>query len=163
MRAVTLARLGCDSKIFGSRPTSARRPATCSAAWRSPGPEWSPGLVVSILIRSRQIATTSSSAVSWLSVTWFSVTFPWSHPGGRIVRSHPRAGGAHGRNPSGHGPAGRPPRSHRGGKAAATPVVRLWVGFGLTRVGSGGSYTPGRHGDNNSISRVMVAWWWLLH
>ena len=50
-------------------PTSASSPATCSAASRSPGPEWSPGLVVSILIRSRQMPTTSSCAVTWFAVT----------------------------------------------------------------------------------------------
>src|SRR5580698_5605856 len=96
MRATTLVRLGCDSRTTGSRPTSDRRAATCSAAWRSPGPEWSPGLEVSILIRSRQMVTTSSWAVGpwfagawfagawfsgpWFAGPWFAVTGLWSHP-----------------------------------------------------------------------------------
>jgi len=58
-----LVRFGWDSSTFGSRPTSASSPATCSAAARSPGPEWSPGLVVSILIRSLAMTATSSCAV----------------------------------------------------------------------------------------------------
>ena len=74
--ATTLVRFGCDSRTTGSMPTSASSPATCSAASRSPGPEWSPGLDVSILIRSRQMSTTSSCAV-----TWFAVTVLSSHPG----------------------------------------------------------------------------------
>ena len=56
----TLARPGCDSSTVGSRPTSASSAATCSAALRSPGPEWSPGFVVSILIRSLARVATSS-------------------------------------------------------------------------------------------------------
>ena len=40
------------------------------------GPEWSPGFDVSILIRSRQMSTTSCCAV-----TWFAVTVLSSHPG----------------------------------------------------------------------------------
>ena len=76
-RATTLARVGCGLEHCGSRPTSASSAATCSAAARSPGPEWSPGLVVSILIRSLQRAATSSCAVgvaaAWsaCSVTWY--------------------------------------------------------------------------------------------
>lgn len=42
IRATVEARPLCDSKICGSRPTSASFSATYSAASRSPGPEWSP-------------------------------------------------------------------------------------------------------------------------
>lgn len=42
IRATVEARPGWDSKIRGSRPTSASFSATYSAALRSPGPEWSP-------------------------------------------------------------------------------------------------------------------------
>lgn len=42
IRAIVEARPLCDSKICGSRPTSASFSATHSAALRSPGPEWSP-------------------------------------------------------------------------------------------------------------------------
>ncbi len=42
IRAMVEARPGWDSKIRGSRPTSASFSATYSAALRSPGPEWSP-------------------------------------------------------------------------------------------------------------------------
>ena len=77
IRATRLVRFGCDSSTVGSSPTSARSPATCSAATRSPGPEWSPGFVVSILIRSRQMSTTSLLA----AVTGFSVIALSSHAG----------------------------------------------------------------------------------
>src|SRR6185312_5397565 len=93
MRATTLARFVSDSSTVGSRPTSVRRAATCSAAWRSPGPELSPRLEVSILIRSRHSATTSSWAVRPVAdalltvagvllpaVAGFCVTTPWCHP-----------------------------------------------------------------------------------
>jgi hypothetical protein len=77
--ATTLARPGRDSSTVGSRPASASSPATRSAAARSPGPEWSPGLVVSILIRSLQRAATSSCAVASPEAgIW--VTRPSSHP-----------------------------------------------------------------------------------
>ncbi|CAM5689975.1 hypothetical protein SGRIM128S_03828 [Streptomyces griseomycini] len=42
IRATVEARPLCDSRIRGSRPTSASFSATYSAAARSPGPEWSP-------------------------------------------------------------------------------------------------------------------------
>lgn len=42
MRATVEARPLWDSMIRGSRPTSASFSATYSAAFRSPGPEWSP-------------------------------------------------------------------------------------------------------------------------
>ena len=74
-RATRLVRFGCDSRTVGWTPTSLSRPATYSAALLSPGPEWSPGLVVSILIRSRQMSTTSS----WACAAKFSVTVPSSH------------------------------------------------------------------------------------
>src|SRR5439155_25529019 len=82
--ATTLVRLGCDSRTAGSRPTSESPAATYSAAWRSPGPEWSPGLEVSILIRSRQMSTTSSCAVTLSAVTFLSL-----HWGGQGVRAGP--------------------------------------------------------------------------
>ena len=44
-------------------PTSSSSPATYSAALRSPGPESSPKLEVSIRIRSRHSSTTSVSGV----------------------------------------------------------------------------------------------------
>src|ERR1700742_1030976 len=89
---MTLARPGRDSKIWDSSPTSDSSPATCSAARRSPGPELSPGLVVSIRIRSRQMPTTSSAAVTfWFSV-WLSVTLVSSHLPGCLNRCGPGAG-----------------------------------------------------------------------
>ena len=60
MRVTTLARDLSDSRMVGSRPTSARSPATYSAAWRSPGPWLSPRLEVSILMRSLHRPATSS-------------------------------------------------------------------------------------------------------
>ena len=59
--ASTLVRPGSASHSSLSIPTSSSRVATCSAALRSPGPGWSPKLVVSIRIRSRQISVTSAA------------------------------------------------------------------------------------------------------
>src|SRR4051812_38141560 len=42
-------------------PTSSSSAATCSAAFRSPGPDWSPKLEVSCRIRSLQSWTTSAA------------------------------------------------------------------------------------------------------
>ena len=53
------ARPGLDSTSRVPIPTSSSSPATYSAAFRSPGPESSPKLVVSIRIRSRHRVTTS--------------------------------------------------------------------------------------------------------
>src|SRR3954453_17430875 len=61
-QATTLARLGADSKISGSRPTSLSLPATYSAAARSPGPLPVPSLTLGNRIRSRHRSATSSSA-----------------------------------------------------------------------------------------------------
>jgi NAD(P)-dependent dehydrogenase (short-subunit alcohol dehydrogenase family) len=72
-----LARPGSDSKISLSMPTSPSRAATCSAALRSPGPDPSPKLVVSIRIRSRQISTTSAAG-SYSARGWEGVVMPTS-------------------------------------------------------------------------------------
>src|ERR1700722_10501161 len=77
--------------ICDSRPASARIVATYSAAVRSPGPELSPVLLVSILISSlAKVATLSSAEVLAVSpagsrrpaAAEFSVISSWSHPGG---------------------------------------------------------------------------------
>ena len=63
IRVTTLARPGSDSRITGSRPTLAEQRGDMLGGGAFAGPRVSPELVVSILIRSRHRAATSSCAV----------------------------------------------------------------------------------------------------
>ena len=58
----TLARPGCDSVDLGVQPDLGEQRGDVFGCVTLPGPEWSPRLLVSILIRSLQRAATSSSA-----------------------------------------------------------------------------------------------------
>ena len=86
-RVTTLARPGAASTISVESPTSSSRPATYSAALRSPGPLLSPKFEVSNRISSRQRSTTSSCADGADGAAPVSFTGP-PRCSGRVTSGH---------------------------------------------------------------------------